>query len=215
MSALDALYSAWENARETFGQGTPQDGSRFDGSSQLSKFQQEVGAAAPDERWQGPASSAYATKNKDHAATYGALAALDKRMSAEVTNAANVVATGRANLDQLKGWVDKMAGSIPEGTNVADRDTKLTTIANQGLTRLKDIVTGSHNSMNAIAGRMKGLTSEYQALGGRGGPKEDKGMQAGGDESKQDNKDEDGEPDKKKSSAQIGAEDCPEFGHLA
>ncbi|MCV7267989.1 hypothetical protein [Mycolicibacterium doricum] len=35
MSALDGFYKSWENARRTFGQGTPQPGTDFDKSPQL------------------------------------------------------------------------------------------------------------------------------------------------------------------------------------
>ena len=165
MSPLDAFYSAWSQARETFGQGAPQDGTRFDGSSQLLRFQERVRATAPDDRWQGPASSSYATKNQDHAAVYGSLAGLDKRMAAEVTNAAKVVTTGRQNLDQLKVWVDSTAQSIPKELNATDRDTKLTSIASQRLGKLQNIISDSHKNMSTIAGRMNALTGEYQALG--------------------------------------------------
>src|SRR5690349_7214919 len=95
---LDAFHETWSQARETFGQGTPEDGAKFDGSSRLLQMKSSVEAAAPDSRWQGTASDTYAAANREYSQVYGKLADLDKRMAAEVTNAANVVSTGRQNL---------------------------------------------------------------------------------------------------------------------
>ena len=88
---LEAFNSTWTKARETFGQGSPVGGEQLDGSSRLQQLKATVESAAPDSRWQGSASEAYAAANKEHAAVYGKLAGLDKRMAAEVTNAAAVV----------------------------------------------------------------------------------------------------------------------------
>ena len=99
MSALDGFYSTWNKARETFGVGTPVDGSQHDGSSQLLKMKGTIESAAPDDRWQGTASQAYAAANKEHAGVYQKLADLDKKMSAEITSAADIVTNGRNQLD--------------------------------------------------------------------------------------------------------------------
>jgi hypothetical protein len=42
MSAIDAFMSTWSNARETLGQGTPQEGAPSDNSSQLRQMQATV-----------------------------------------------------------------------------------------------------------------------------------------------------------------------------
>ena len=131
MSALDGFYSTWNKARETFGQGTPDDGTQFDGSSRLMQMKAGVEAAAPDDRWQGSGSQAYAAANKDHAAVCEKLAELDKKMAGEVKNAASVVTTGPANLDTAKGWVDSMVNSLAK-SNANDREQKLIPIAREG-----------------------------------------------------------------------------------
>ncbi|WP_157680411.1 TPR repeat region-containing protein [Mycobacterium dioxanotrophicus] len=163
MGLLDAFNETWSQARETFGQGTPEDGSKFDGSSRLLQMKSSVEAAAPDSRWQGTASDAYAAANKEHAQVYGKLADLDKRMAAEVTNAANVVTTGRQNLDNVKSWVSSMAASIPD-TDADERDRKLLPIVNKGVSQVSDIIQKSTNDMTDIRGRVQGIKGEYDAL---------------------------------------------------
>lgn len=165
MSALGAFYSTWSNARQTFGEGTPQDGSQFDASSKFQQAKAAVEAAAPGASWQGAASEAYGAKNKDHAAVFGKLADLDRRMAAEVTNAANVVTAGRQKLDEVKNWVTRMVGSIPSGTSATDKDTKLLQIANAGISKVSNILQTSTGEMNAIGGRVRGVKGEFQALG--------------------------------------------------
>jgi hypothetical protein len=160
---LDAFHETWSQTRETFGQGTPEDGTKFDGSSRLLQMKSSVEAAAPDSRWQGSASDAYAAANKEHAQVYGKLADLDKRMAAEVTNAANVVTTGRQNLDNVKSWVTSMAASIPD-TDAAERDRKLLPIVNKGVSQLSDIIQKSTDDMTDIRGRVHGIKGEYDAL---------------------------------------------------
>ncbi|MGV0743581.1 TPR repeat region-containing protein [Mycolicibacterium sp. XJ870] len=172
MGALDAFYSTWSNARETFGQGNPQDGAEFDGSSKFQQARSAVEAAAPGSNWLGPAAEAYGAKNKEHAAVFGKLADLDKRMATEVTNAANVVTAGRQNLDEVKSWVTSMANSLPN-TSAADRDSKLMQIANSGISKVSDIVQKSTDDMNTIGRRVQTIKGEFQALGNQlGSPKE-------------------------------------------
>lgn len=115
MGALDAFYTTWSQARTTFGEGAPTTGDSFDGSAHLREMQSKIESAAPDDRWQGTASQAYAAKNAEHAAVYGKLADLDQRMAAEVSRAADVVNSGRQNLEQTQSWVSSMDASIPPG----------------------------------------------------------------------------------------------------
>ncbi|MDV3128881.1 hypothetical protein M1247_28510 [Mycobacterium sp. 21AC1] len=163
MGVLDGFYSTWSKARETFGQGTPDDGSQYDGSSKLMQMKTAVEAAAPDDRWQGSGADAYAAANKEHAAVYGKLAELDKKMAAEVKNAANVVTAGRENLDTTRNWVDSMVKSLPE-TSAADRERKLVPIANEGVTKVSTIVENATRDMTGISGRITGYKGEYDAL---------------------------------------------------
>ncbi|BDY28407.1 TPR repeat region-containing protein [Mycolicibacterium mageritense] len=189
MGALDAFYSTWSDARETFGQGTPQDGSNLDNSSKLMQMKAGVEAAAPDGRWQGPASEAYAAKNKDHAGVYGKLAELDTKMATEVTNASNVVTAGRQSLDITKSWVDSAVKALPSGLSASDRDAKLLSIANEGIGKVSTIVTEATNKMTDISGRVQGLKGEYQALGNdKTAPGEKPGISFATDPSKNDDK---------------------------
>ncbi|MHC9294196.1 EspA/EspE family type VII secretion system effector [Mycobacterium sp. LTG2003] len=164
MSALDGFYSTWNKARETFGQGTPDDGSQFDGSSRLMEMKAGVEAAAPDDRWQGSGSQAYAAANKEHASVYEKLAELDKKMAGEVKKAADVVTVGRTNLDTSKGWVESMVNSLPTGLSATDRENKLIPIAKAGITKVDDIVTSATTDMTTIKGNVDKLKGEYDTL---------------------------------------------------
>lgn len=161
MGLLDTYMETWSQARETFGQGTPDDGSRFDGSSRLQQMKANVEAAAPDSRWQGTAADAYAAANKEHAAVYGKLADLDKRMAAEVRNAAAVVTAGRQNLDVSRDWVASAASSVPN--NEAGRQA-LINIVSKGSGDISEIIQKSTADMTEIGRRIQGLKGEYEAL---------------------------------------------------
>ncbi|MBN3455061.1 EspA/EspE family type VII secretion system effector [Mycolicibacterium sp.] len=168
MSAIDAFYSTWSQARESFGSGVPQDGSEFDKSNQLRQLQSSVQGAAPDSRWQGPAADAYAAKNAQQAATYGKLADLDQRMAAEVSKTAGVVTAGRQNLDQIRDWVASAAASAP-----SDRsgETMKVAIASKGLSQISEIIQQSNDQMNAIGERIRGIGREYDEIGEDGDKK--------------------------------------------
>ncbi|WP_196808235.1 EspA/EspE family type VII secretion system effector [Mycobacterium sp. URHD0025] len=164
MSALDGFYSTWSKARATFGEGTPSDGSHYDGSSsQLLRMKGMIESAAPDDRWQGKGSEAYAAANKEHAGVYEKLAELDKKMAAEVTNAANVVTSGRNQLNATKSWVDSMVASLP-ATSAQDRENKLIPIANQGISQVNTTVQNANRDMFAIGTRVTGIKGEYDGL---------------------------------------------------
>lgn len=164
MGALDGFYSTWNKARETFGVGTPTDGSQHDGSSQLLKMKGMVESAAKHDGWQGAGADAYAAANKNHADVYGKLAELDKRMSAEVTNAANIVTTGRAQLDATKSWVDSMVQSLPSSLSSQARENSLIPIANQGITQVNNTVSTANGDMLKIGFRVTDIKNEYDDL---------------------------------------------------
>jgi hypothetical protein len=48
---------------------------------------------------------------------FGQLASLDQRLSAQVTQTAKIVVTGRQNLDTVRQWVVDAAASVPPGRN--------------------------------------------------------------------------------------------------
>jgi hypothetical protein len=175
--------STWSKARETFGEGVPQTGERFDQSGPLRQMQTTVESAAPGSRWSGTASSAYGTANTDHGNVIGQVAGLDQRLGAQVTQTANIVQTGRQNLDAVRQWVQDAAASVPAGRN---REQLLLPIVQKGLGQVQDVITTSNGQLNAVAGAVKKLGSEYQALGNQKfGPKQGPDLQGvKGDEDK-------------------------------
>lgn len=163
MSVLDGFYSTLSKARQTFGEGPPSDGAEFDQSSQLLQMKANVEAAAPDDRWQGSGANAYAAANREHAAVYEKLADLDRRMAAEVKNAAGVVSSGRQGLDSTANWVNSAVQSLPP-TSEQDRERKLLPIAREGISQVNGIVQSATAQMVEIKGRITGLKGEYEAL---------------------------------------------------
>ncbi|OCB13220.1 hypothetical protein A5717_15040 [Mycolicibacterium porcinum] len=200
MGALDGFYSTWNKARETFGVGTPTDGSQYNGSSsKLTQMKSTIESAAKHDGWQGTGAEAYAAANKEHAGVYEKLADLDKRISNEVTNASEVVTNGRNKLDSAKSWVDSAVNSLPSSLSAQAREKSLIPIANEGISRVNTIVSTANTDMNTIAGRITGLKGEWDALTGnqKFGPGSEKADQNGdgkadGDEKKPNGK-EDGQ----------------------
>lgn len=163
MGALDAFYTTWSQARTTFGEGAPKTGDEFDGSERLRQMQSTIESAAPDDRWQGTASQAYAAKNAEHAAVYGKLADLDQRMAAEVSRAAEVVSSGRQNLDQTQNWVSSMDASIPPGKT---GEIMRVILASKGIGQISDVIKQSTGDMGDIGRRIEEIGREYEALAG-------------------------------------------------
>lgn len=193
MSALDGFYSTWSKAKDTFGVGTPTDGSHYDGSSsKLMQMKSTIESAAPDDRWQGSGSQAYAAANKEHASVYEKLADLDKKMAAEVTNAANVVSSGRTKLDGTKSWVDSAVDSLPKSLSSQAREKSLIPIARNGITQVNTTVENANKDMNTIAGRVTGLRGEFDALTNQ---KFAQGEKKGDADGLKEDKDGDGKPD--------------------
>jgi hypothetical protein len=173
---LDAFLSTWSKARETFGTGTPQSGERFDQSASLRQMQSTVETAAPGSKWTGSAANAYGAVNTDHAKVFAQLAVLDQRLGAHVTESAQVVANGRQTLDGIKKWVLDAAAQVPPGKN---RDRDLVPIVREGLSRISNVVSTSNTELSSIAGKIRGLGTEWDKLSTDqkfgGGPKEGTG----------------------------------------
>ena len=169
MSVLNAFLATWSNARQTFGAGSPEGGAQFDNSQTLRQLEFNVQSAAPGSRWTGTASSNYETANKDHGRVLGQLAGLDQRVAAEVDRSAQVVATGRRDLDAVRKWVLDCASSVPQ---IAAGQRQLLPIVSKGLSELTNIVQTSNSELNGIGSRIRGIGGEYQALGNQkfGGP---------------------------------------------
>ncbi len=169
MSALDGFRAIWFHANAIFGQGIPSDGSQFDQSSRLQGLQDAVKSARPDAAWTGSASESYAEANGKHERTIGGIANLDKRLASEVDRSAAVVTAGRRDLEDVRQWVDDAAARMP---NTAAGERMLYPVISKGSSDIQDILTRSHADLSAIAGRIDGLSGEYEALGdgdGEGG----------------------------------------------
>ena len=184
MSALDGFYSTWYKARETFGVGTPTDGSQHDGSSQLLKMKGMVESASQHDGWQGKGAEAYAAANKQHADVYQKLADLDRKMAAEVTNAANVVTNGRNQLDTTKSWVDSAVNALPQSLNSQAREKSLIPIAKEGITQVNTTVSNANGAMLQIGIRVNELKNGFDELQNQKlGPGSDKAGEKKGDSS--------------------------------
>jgi hypothetical protein len=173
VSVLDGFLSTWSNARQTFGEGTPQSGAQYDNSGTLRGLQSTVETAAPGSQWTGGAANTYGAANTEHGRVLGQMAGLDQRLAAEVDNSAQVVDAGRRNLDAVRQWVVDAAASVPPGQA---GETMKMAIAQKGLSQLQEIIQKSNGDMNAIGGRISGLRGEYEALSNQKFAKE-----AGGD----------------------------------
>jgi hypothetical protein len=182
--------STWSKARDTFGEGVPQTGERFDQSGPLNQLKTTVDSAAPGSTWSGTAASAYGKANTDHGNVIGQMAGLDQRLGAQVTQAANIVQTGRRNLDAIRQWVLDAAGSVPAGKN---REQLLLPIAQKGLGQVQDVITTSNSQLNAVGVDVKKVGGEYDALGNQKfGPKDGPDLQGvKGDDDKKDLRPED------------------------
>lgn len=162
MSATEGFYATWEKARTTFGDGAPQTGDQFDDSGKLTQLGADVETATPGSRWTGAAADSYAKANAEHREVLGKLADLDRRLAAEVNNSAQVVGTGRTNLEAIRQWVQAADASVPNG-DVGERIRMA--IAKKGLAELEEVIKTSNSTLNAIGRQIGQLGSEFQALG--------------------------------------------------
>lgn len=170
MGVLDGFMTTWSKARTTFGEGTPQDGAQFDNSRQLQQMQSNVQSAKPGSQWTGAGADTYDAANQKQGRVLGEAAALDQKLRAEVDRSAAVVAAGRRDLDAVRQWVVSAASTVPQ---TPQGERMLYPIVGKGAGEIAEILQKSNGDLNAIAGRMRGIGSEYQALAG--GFKEDEG----------------------------------------
>lgn len=114
MAALDAFMAIWAKPRGTFGDGVPQDGSAYDASPALTRFQGDVPSAAPGAAWVGIAADAYGSANERQAVVLGETAQLDQRLRAEIDRSAAIVQSGRRDLDSVRERVRTAAAGVLE-----------------------------------------------------------------------------------------------------
>jgi hypothetical protein len=162
MSVLEGFLSTWAEARATFGQGVPQTGEPFKTDGPLSRVQAHLTAATPGSSWSGTASAAYDAANTEHRGKVAEFANLDRRMGEQIDRAARVVTVGRTDLDAVRTWVLDAAAKAPQ--NAAGQQM-LVPIVRRGLSDVADIVKRSNGELNSIATTIRGIGSEYSALG--------------------------------------------------
>jgi uncharacterized protein YukE len=158
---LEGFLTTWSQARQTFGHGVPAGGSQFDGSAALRLLKEDVESADPGNHWQGGAATSYAAANAGHAQAIGKLADLDARLAAEVDHSARVVASGRAELDNVREWVVSAASwapSSPAGHAI------LMQIVSKGLSQLSAVLSKSNGELNVIGARIERIGTEYAGL---------------------------------------------------
>lgn len=162
MSALNAFLTTWSQARATFGDGTPTDGTDFDQSARVGDVQRHVAAAAPNASWSGAASQAYAERNTKQADELSRFGDLDRRIGTELRNSAAVVAAGRNNLDAVRKWVFDAAATVP---NTVAGQRLLLPLISRGVEDMQSIVLKSNTSIAEIADRIRWLGNGYDELG--------------------------------------------------
>lgn len=162
MAALDGFLATMNEARATFGAGSPQPGTQFDHSAQLDELGTRAGTAAPGPVWSGAAATGYGKANDAHRQVFGTLAELDRRLAAEITRSALVVTHGRTSLDAIGRWVTDAANSVPSG---GQRDVMLMQIAAKGLGRLTDVVTRSNGELAGVGRGVRSLKGAYDDAG--------------------------------------------------
>lgn len=173
MGVVEAFLSTWSDARTTFGTGTPQTGEQFDQSNRLLEMRSTLDGAAPGAKWTGTAATAYGAVNAEQQRVLGRLAELDQQLGRHITQSADVVNSGRRQLDSLRQWVVDAAAGAP--ANAAGERIKMA-IVSQGLGQLTEIVQKSNGDLNTIGAKITGLKPEYDALGEQkfGGTRDDR-----------------------------------------
>ncbi|MDR3661690.1 MAG: EspA/EspE family type VII secretion system effector [Mycobacterium sp.] len=161
-SALDAFNVTWNQARATFGEGTPVDGSQYDDSRRFLDMQGTVRSAAPDSHWTGAASEHYAETNARYAQDFSRMAALDRRLGAVVSWSADVVDTGRRDLEAVRQWVNDASARLPRSTA---GDRVLWSLVSAGNAAIAAIIERSHGELTAITGRLEDIGREWDELG--------------------------------------------------
>jgi hypothetical protein len=156
---LSAFTTTWTAARTTFGEGVPVDGAHLDGAA-AQQGRELARSAAPGE-WSGDSACAYDAENRTHIARLGAFADLDRRFGAEITRSAEVVGTGRRDLDAVRKWVADAAAA----SGGAAGQHMLWSIVGKGVGDLKSVVARSIDQQSEIASRISALGGEYALLG--------------------------------------------------
>ena len=158
---MDGFRSTWSQACTLFGDGEPAAGSQFDRSERLIELQGLVASAHPGTTWMGTAADEYAVTNQRQAAVLGRLAELDQRLATAVDRSAQVVSSGRRDLDRLRDWVADAVASTPPGSG---GDWLRLRIASGGIGQINEIVGRSTSELNAVGREIGDIAREYDAM---------------------------------------------------
>ena len=161
MTVIDAFLSTWSHTRRAFGDGTPVSGAQYDNSDNLRQLEASLESAGPRSRWSGSAATNYDEANTKQRRAIGQLAGLEQRLASEIDRSAQVVESGRRDLETVRQRIVDAVASVPE--NQAGERMKIA-IAQIGLAQLQEIVQRSNAESNAIGEKIRGLGDEYQAL---------------------------------------------------
>jgi uncharacterized protein YukE len=121
-------------------------------------------AAAPAEQWAGRSAIAYEVRYAELAQVLARLADLDGQLAAEIDQSANVVASGRAELDNVRDWVVSAASSVPD---TPAGEVLLMSIVSKGMADLGDVLATSNDELNTIGTNIRQIGAEYSALAAR------------------------------------------------
>ena len=171
MSVLDAFFLNWQKARETFGEGAPQTGERFDHSALFRELEARLETTAPGDQWSGTAADADDAVNTEHRRVIGELANLDQRLGAEVTRSAQIVTAGRNDLQTVRDAVAAVADRLPAGPS---GDAMRYALVSQGTGQVNEIIRRSSSELSTVGADLLALNDEYSALSNQkfGGLKE-------------------------------------------
>lgn len=162
MSVLDGFFRNWQNARETFGEGTPRTGGQFDHSALFRELETRLETTAPGDQWTGTAADAYAAVNTEHRRVIGELAHLDRRLGAEVTRCAQIVTAGRNDLQTVRDTVAAVADRLPPGPS---GDAMRYALVSHGIGKITEIIRRSSSELGTVGANLLALNNEYAALG--------------------------------------------------
>ncbi len=161
MTAIDAFLTSWSHTRRAFGEGAPVGGAQYDNSGSLRQVVASLETAAPGPQWSGSAATSYDEANAKQRRMIGHLATLDQRLASEIDLSAQVVESGRRDLEAVRQRVIAAAAAVPE---IEAGERMMIAIAQTGLAQLQEIVQRSDTESNAIGERIRRLGEEYQAL---------------------------------------------------
>ncbi|MGD9618342.1 MAG: EspA/EspE family type VII secretion system effector [Mycolicibacterium sp.] len=161
MTPLEGFLATWSRALRTFGDGVPVPGSQICASSVLRELKAQVQSAAPVDYWRGAAAADYARSSDVHGEELGKLADLDARLACEIDESAQVVARGRAELDDVRARVVGAASSVPDGMT---GQIMVMPIVSQGLDQLDAVLSKANAELNAIGIRIRQIGAEYARL---------------------------------------------------